>query len=76
VTAVHLTDVRTLTDQVEALRTVVLVDRLYDRDIPVRASGISLERLFSEEMLRGGYRKKYRRALSRIVALAREGDTP
>lgn len=76
VTAVHFTDVRTLTDQVEALRTVVLVDRLYDRDIPVRASGISLERLFSEEMLRGGYRKKYRRALSRIVALAREGDTP
>jgi hypothetical protein len=24
-------------------------------------------------MLRGGYRKKYRRALSRLVALAREG---
>lgn len=75
VTAAHLTGVRTLTDQVEALRTVVLVDRLYDRDIPVRASGVPLDRLFSEEMLRGGYRKKYRRALSRIVALARLGDT-
>lgn len=76
VTSVHLTDVRSLTDQVEALRTVVLVDRLYDRDIPVRASGIPLDRLFSEEMLRGGYRKKYRRALSRVIALARQGDTP
>lgn len=76
VAAAHFTQVRTLTDQVEALRTVVLVDRLYDRDIPVRASGVPLDRLFSEEMLRGGYRKKYRRALSRIIALSREGDTP
>ena len=57
-------------------RTVVLIDRLYDRDIPVRASGVPLDRIFSEEMLRGGYRKKYRRALSRAVALARMGDTP
>lgn len=76
VSAVHLVGVRTLTDQVQALRTVVLVDRLYDRDIPVRSSGVPLDRLFSEDMLRGGYRKKYRRALSRIVALSRLGDTP
>lgn len=76
VAAVHLDGVRTLTDQVQALRTVVLVDRLYDRDIPVRSSGVPLDRLFSEEMLRGGYRKKYRRALSRIIALAREGEHP
>jgi cell division protein ZapE len=76
VAAAYLTDVRTLTDQVEALRTVVLIDRLYDRDIPVRASGVPVDRIFSEEMLRGGYRKKYRRALSRIVALTRLGDTP
>ena len=76
VSAAHFDGVRTLTNQVEALRTVVLVDRLYDRDIPVRSSGVPLDRLFSEEMLRGGYRKKYRRALSRIAALAREGDTP
>ena len=66
----HLTGVRTLTDQVQALRTVVLIDRLYDRDVPVVASGVPLDRLFSEEMLRGGYRKKYRRALSRVLALA------
>lgn len=68
--AVHLSEVRTLTDQVQALRTVVLIDRLYDRDVPVFASGVPLDRLFSEEMLRGGYRKKYRRALSRVLALA------
>lgn len=76
VQSAHLVGVRTLTDQVEALRTVVLIDRLYDRDIPVRASGVPLDRIFSEEMLRGGYRKKYRRALSRVVALARLDDTP
>lgn len=73
--AVHLTGVRTLTDQVQALRTVVLIDRLYDRDVPVVTSGVPLDRLFSEEMLRGGYRKKYRRALSRVLALAELADT-
>ena len=74
VSAVHLSGVRTLTDQVQALRTVVLVDRLYDRDIPVRSSGVPLDRMFSEEMLGGGYRKKYRRAISRVTALARPED--
>jgi len=52
---------------------VVLADRLYDRDLPVVASGIGLDRLFAEEMLGGGYRKKYFRAISRLTALAREG---
>ena len=70
-----LSDVRTVTDQAQALRLVVLVDRLYDRDIPVIASGAPLDRLFSEEMLRGGYRKKYFRAVSRLVALARDGQS-
>lgn len=71
--AVHFANVRTVTDQVQALRTVVLIDRLYDRDIPVYTSGVPLDRLFSEQMLKGGYRKKYRRALSRVIALAQEG---
>jgi cell division protein ZapE len=70
---VHLTGVHPVPDQATALRVVVLADRLYDRDIPVVASGIALDRLFSPEMLRGGYRKKYYRAVSRLVALAREG---
>ncbi|HYN56019.1 MAG TPA: cell division protein ZapE [Motilibacterales bacterium] len=70
---VHLTDVRQLTDQADALRLVVLADRLYDRDIPVVASGVPLDQVFGADMLRGGYRKKYFRAISRLVALAREG---
>lgn len=73
VSILGLHEVRTITDQAQALRMVVLVDRLYDADIPVVTSGVPVDRLFSEEMLRGGYRKKYFRATSRLVSLAREG---
>lgn len=73
VEVVHLLNMHTLTDQMKALRLVSFADRLYDRDIPVVASGVPLDRLFSAEMLAGGYRKKYLRAASRLVALAREG---
>ncbi|MFD3584281.1 cell division protein ZapE [Streptomyces sp. NPDC058683] len=72
VTAVCLTDVRPVPDQSTALRLVVLADRLYDREIPVLASGLPFDKLFSEEMLNGGYRKKYFRAISRLTALARD----
>ncbi|HEY9373514.1 cell division protein ZapE [Streptomyces sp.] len=71
-TAVCLTDVQPIPDQSTALRLVVLADRLYDREIPVLASGLPFDRLFSEEMLKGGYRKKYFRAISRLTALARD----
>lgn len=74
VAAVRLVGVRPVSDQAAALRLVVLVDRLYDRDVPVVASGVPLDELFTPELLRGGYRKKYFRAISRIVALAREGS--
>ncbi len=74
VTAVCLTGLRPLRDQDVALRLVVLVDRLYDRDLPLLSSGVPVDRLFTDEMLAGGYRKKYRRAISRLVALAREGE--
>ena len=74
VSAVHLLDVAPVHDQASALRLVVLADRLYDRDIPVLASGVPFDQVFSQEMLRGGYRKKYFRAISRLVALAREGE--
>jgi cell division protein ZapE len=70
--AVCLTGVRPVPDQSTALRLVVLADRLYDREVPVLASGVPFDRLFSEEMLNGGYRKKYLRAISRLTALARE----
>ena len=59
-------------DQSTALRLVVLADRLYDREVPVLASGLPFDQLFSEEMLNGGYRKKYFRAISRLTALARD----
>lgn len=72
IAAVHLSGVRTLEDQSVALRWVVLIDRLYDRSVPVRASGTPLDALFSAEMVAGGYRKKYLRATSRLLALARE----
>jgi cell division protein ZapE len=75
--AVCLRGVRRVEDQAVALRLVVLADRLYDRQVPVRSSGAPLEELFSPEMLHGGYRKKYLRATSRLLALAREGvDAP
>ncbi|WP_245996459.1 cell division protein ZapE [Streptomyces armeniacus] len=71
--AVCLTDVRPVPDQATALRLVVLADRLYDREVPVLASGVPFDALFGEEMLAGGYRKKYFRAISRLTALARDG---
>ncbi|MEU8850175.1 cell division protein ZapE [Streptomyces sp. NPDC048564] len=70
--AVCLTDVQPIPDQSTALRLVVLADRLYDREVPVLASGLPFDQLFSEDMLKGGYRKKYFRAISRLTALARD----
>jgi cell division protein ZapE len=67
---VGLTGVGPLMDQADALRLVVLVDRLYDRDVPVLLGGDGAAGLFSPAMLRGGYRKKYFRALSRLGALS------
>jgi cell division protein ZapE len=72
VDAVFLQGVTPVTDQATALRLVVLADRLYDREVPVMASGEPFDRVFSEEMLAGGYRKKYFRAISRLTALARD----
>jgi cell division protein ZapE len=70
VTAVCLIGVRTIDDQNVALRLVALTDRLYDAGIPVLASGERLDRIFGEEMLAGGFRKKYLRATSRLLALS------
>jgi cell division protein ZapE len=67
--------VRPVSDQAVALRLVVLADRLYDRDVPVLTSGVPLDRLFPDELLNGGYRKKYLRAVSRLTALARQAGT-
>jgi len=73
VSAVFVTGVHALDDQSVALRLVSLTDRLYDAGIPVVASGEKLDTVFSEEMLAGGYRKKYLRATSRLLALTAAG---
>ncbi|AXK44905.1 cell division protein ZapE [Brachybacterium saurashtrense] len=101
VPAAHLTGLHGLTHHHDALRFVVLVDRLYDREVPVllsaapaggpgsgdaqeaehaavppeegAAAAHAVRDLFSEELLRSGYRKKYLRALSRLASLADDG---
>ncbi|WP_430295090.1 cell division protein ZapE [Sinomonas sp. B1-1] len=68
-------DVHTIESQAVALRFVVLADRLYDKDVPILASGVPFDELFTPDMMGGGYMKKYFRAVSRLTALAREGQT-
>jgi cell division protein ZapE len=65
---VGLRDVTVLSDQSSALRFVAFIDRVYDAQLPIRATGATLDTVFPEEMLAGGYRKKYLRAVSRLVA--------
>jgi len=74
VAEVFLTAVRPIDDQAVALRLVSLTDRLYDAGIPVVASGAPLDTIFSDEMLAGGFRKKYLRATSRLLALTAAGQ--
>jgi cell division protein ZapE len=75
VSSVFITGVHPLEDQNVALRLVSLTDRLYDAGIPVVASGAKLDTVFSDEMLAGGFRKKYLRATSRLLALTTAGQT-
>lgn len=67
--AIGLTDVEVLSNQTDALRLVALVDRLYDAQVRIHATGVPLDQVFPEDMLAGGYRKKYLRATSRMIAL-------
>lgn len=66
--ALVLDNVTELTDQSEALRFVAFIDRVYDAEIPIIASGFSLDQIFGGGMLEGGYRKKYLRSVSRLIA--------
>jgi cell division protein ZapE len=75
VTEVFITGVHPIDDQNVALRLVSLTDRLYDAGIPVVASGTKLDTIFSHEMLAGGFRKKYLRATSRLLALTAAGQS-
>ena len=69
VDAVGMRGVAPFASQTDALRFVAFVDRLYDAQVRVIATGTPLDGVFGEDMLAGGYRKKYLRAVSRLVAL-------
>jgi cell division protein ZapE len=69
ISCVALTGVHELSSQTDALRFVAFVDRLYDAQVPVIAEGVPLDSVFADDMLAGGYRKKYLRAASRLIAL-------
>jgi cell division protein ZapE len=66
---IGLRDVHELHSQTEALRLVAFIDRVYDAQIPISATGIALDEVFAGDMLSGGYRKKYLRSMSRMIAL-------
>ena len=68
ISMIGLRDVTAFTDQSAALRFVAFIDRVYDAQLPIRATGAPLDTVFPEEMLAGGYRKKYLRAVSRLIA--------
>ena len=66
---IGLRDVHELHSQTEALRLVAFIDRVYDAQIPISGTGIPLDQVFAGDMLSGGYRKKYLRSMSRMIAL-------
>jgi cell division protein ZapE len=72
--AIGLTGVHPIGHQTDALRFVAFVDRLYDAQVRIIAEGTPLDSVFPDEMLQGGYRKKYLRAISRLIALTSGTD--
>jgi cell division protein ZapE len=66
---VGITGAHVLDDQAAALRFVSFVDRAYEMQVPIRASGIDLTKVFRADHVAGGYKKKYQRAMSRLGAL-------
>ncbi|KQM58420.1 cell division protein ZapE [Agreia sp. Leaf210] len=66
--AIVLDDVSPLYSQTDALRFVAFIDRVYDAQIPIFASGSPLDEVFAGDMMSGGYRKKYLRSVSRLIA--------
>lgn len=74
ITGLGITSMTPFVDQAKALRFVSFVDRLYDRDITLILGGIPLSELFPPAFLEGGFRKKYGRALSRLLSLVGQVD--
>jgi cell division protein ZapE len=75
VRTVGLRNVQPLGGQAEALRFVAFVDRLYDAQARIVAGGVPLDQVFGADMLAGGYRKKYLRAISRLVSMTTSRDS-
>lgn len=70
----YVRDVRTLADQSSGLRFVHFIDKLYDLDVDLVASGaIDLDDLFDPSYRRSAYQKKYERCLSRLRELLGAG---
>ncbi len=67
--ALGLVNCHVLDNQVDALRFVAFVDRAYEAQLKIRATGTPLTEVFSANYLSGGYRKKYLRAVSRLGAM-------
>lgn len=74
ISAIGLRNVFELQDQSAALRFVAFIDRVYDAQIPMYATGVPLTDIFGGGMLDGGYRKKYLRCISRVNALTSAGS--
>jgi cell division protein ZapE len=70
--AVVLRDLAPLDNQGSALLFVHLVDEIYDAGLTFVASGAPVEEVFSPAYRKGGYRKKYGRCESRLLALLGE----
>lgn len=75
VDVIGIRDAFLLTNQTDALRLVAFIDRVYDAEIPIISSGLPLNDVFDADMMNGGYRKKYQRSQSRMVALT-TGELP
>ncbi len=75
VEVIALEGVHELSDQNAALRLVAFIDRVYDAEVPIIASGAPLDEVFASDMMAGGYRKKYLRSMSRMIALT-TGELP
>jgi cell division protein ZapE len=69
VNLIAMRNVHVITNQTDALRLVAFVDRVYDAQIPLVTTGVSMSTVFGGDMINGGYRKKYLRCISRIIAL-------
>ena len=66
---IALENVHVILNQTDALRLVAFIDRVYDAQIPIIATGSPLSEVFGGDMIHGGYRKKYLRCVSRLIAL-------